>query len=92
MPRIYFFFQSVQLAKYQVNDLSGVRRHLSWTLWVLCQVVTPLATLSLVGAVFFSPSWGRLPGPHHSSVGASTTKVICSSGVVVANCLQGVGQ
>lgn len=48
--------------------------------------------LSLWWELVFLHSWGRLPGPHCSSMGASTTKVICSSGAVAANCLQGAGQ
>ena len=63
MPTIYVFFQNVHLAKYQVNHLAGGRRHLSWTLWLLCQVVTPLAFLSLVGAGFFFTQLGEIAWP-----------------------------
>lgn len=53
--------------------------------------MTPLASVSLLGVGFF-PSWGRLPSAHHSSVGAATAKVICSTGAVAANWPQGARQ
>ncbi|XP_035751801.1 enoyl-CoA delta isomerase 2 isoform X2 [Egretta garzetta] len=48
--------QSIQLAKYQVNDLAGLRRHLSWALWLPCQVVTPCFSFS--GGSWFSYTAG----------------------------------
>lgn len=63
MTRFYFFFsECVQLVKYPVNDLAGVHRHLSWTLWLVCQAMTPLASLSLMGTVFFT-QLGEVAGP-----------------------------
>ncbi|XP_032557872.1 enoyl-CoA delta isomerase 2, mitochondrial isoform X1 [Chiroxiphia lanceolata] len=67
-------FQSVQLANYSVNDLAGVRRHLSWTVTALPSCDSSSFSLSR-GSWLFT-QLGEVTGPSPLFYGCRYSKAV----------------